>query len=157
MNLILYREVNLVRATVTVAPDNIVVFDGPLPFVQAGPINAVEARSKAFGKRTTTIVFSATTGSIKEYGVTSTSSLQGVAGALDTTSSKVLTGITDIQTAQSTADAAKKAAQAAAAAAKKTPEQIQTDQLTQQTALLEAQAALIKAQQALDALKAGNP
>ena len=156
-NLILYREVNPVRTTVTVAPDNIVVFDGPLPFVQAGPINAVEARSKAFGKRTTTIVFSATTGSIKEYGVTSTSSLQGVAGALDTTSSKVLTGITDIQTAQSTADAAKKAAQAAAAAAKKTPEQIQTDQLTQQTALLEAQAALIKAQQALDALKAGNP
>jgi len=144
-NDILYRASTPVRTRVTVLPDNVVVFNDYIPFVQAGPVNKVQARYKAFAKRKTTITFGAATGTLKDYGVDSTSSAQAMAGALDTSLGKVQTAVNDIQKAQ-----------AAAAAAKKTPEQEQLDQLDTQKKLLDAQAAVINARQTLDKLQSSQ-
>ena len=135
-NAVLCREVTPVRCTVTVnhGKEFIPVLDTQLPFAQVGPVNALEARYKNFGKRTTTINFSAAT----------TSSLATAAGALNTSAANVDSAVADIRKAQTAADAARKS-----------PEQQQLDELSQKKKLLDAEADLIKSQRALDALKAG--
>jgi len=141
---VIYRVPTPVRVRVIVAPKNVVVFDGEIPFAQLGPFNKVEAKYKLWAKRKTQINFSPNTGSIKEYGVEATSSAEAVAKALDTSLSKVQTAVDDIRKKQETAEAAKK-----------TPEKIKLDELEIQRKLLEAESALIKAQQELNKLKSG--
>jgi hypothetical protein len=142
---IVYRVPTPVRVKATAAPKNVVVFEDDILFAQIGPFNSVEAKYKLWAKRKTAITFSATTGSVKEYGVESTSSAEAAAKALDTSLTKVQGAVVDIQKAQ-----------AAAEAAKKTPEQTKIIELDTQKKLLEAEAALIKAQQELDKLKPGS-
>ena len=144
-NGVIYRVPTLIRVKVTVAPNNILVFDDEIPFVQVGPFNKVEAKYKMLADRKTQITFSPTSGSIKEYGVEATSSAEAVAKALDTSLSKVQTAVTDIKKNQDAIEAAKK-----------TTEQKILDELGMRKKLLEAESDLIKAQQELDKLKSGS-
>jgi hypothetical protein len=129
-------------ATTTKGTIPVTLLDDTISFCQAGPINKVEARYKTFAKRKTTIEFSPVTGSISEYGVTSTSSAEEAAKTLDTSLGQVQHAVVDIQKAQ-----------AAAEAARKSPAQVRLAELETQKKLLETEADVIKAQQELARLK----
>jgi hypothetical protein len=139
---ILYRSPVFLRTKVTVAPTNILVYDDYIPFIQAGPINKVEARYKAFANRKTTISFSPSTGSIKEYGVDAKSSAEAIAKSVDSSLTKTQTALEVIRKAQE--------------GAKKSPEETKLADLEMQKKLADAEANLIKAQQELNKLKAGS-
>jgi hypothetical protein len=141
-NGILYRAPAFLRTKVTIAPFNILVYDDYIPFAQAGPINKVEARYKIFTNRKTTITFSSSTGSVKEYGVEAGSSAEAVTKSLDTSLSKTQTALEEIRKAQ--------------AAARKSPEETKLADLDIQKKLADGEANLIKSQKELDKLKAGS-
>jgi len=142
---VIYRASVPLRTKVRLGGSNTVVFDDYIPFAQVGPFNKVEARYKALAKRTTTIVFSAATGGVKEYGVEATSSGDAAAKAIDMSLAKMQTALGDIKKAQDAAEATKK-----------TPEQIKLSDLDMQKKLTDAEAALIEAQQKLERLRAGS-
>jgi hypothetical protein len=141
---VVYRVPTLLRTRITLGPpSNAVLFDDHIRFAQVGPLSRVEARYKTFGKRKTTMVFSAATGSLKEYGVEATSSAEAAAKAVDTSLTKVQTALGEIKKAQDAAEAAKK-----------TPEQVKLADFEMQKKLAEAEAALLDAQQKLEKTKA---
>jgi len=166
---ILYRAPVPLHTKITIAPNSVVVFDDLIAFAQAGAVDKVQARYKVFSNRKTSVTFSTATGSLKEYGVDTTSSAEAAAKALDTSLTKVQTAVTDIQKAQKDAKLAeletqKKLVDAQAALLKaqqdaakaQTPEQEKLADLDTKKKVADAEAALIKAQQELDKLKSGS-
>lgn len=139
---VIYRVPTPLRTRITVAPSNTVFFDDYIPFAQVGSFNKVEASYKALAKRKTTMIFSATTGGLKEYGVETTSSAEAATKALDTSLSKVQTTMGEIKKTQDAAEAAKK-----------TPEQMKLSELDMQKKLVDAETALLEAQQKLEKAK----
>lgn len=125
--------------------DTIPLFDAPVTFAHFGAIHYVEARYKMWARRKTTINFSEATGSLRDYGVESTSSAAAAATALDASLGKVQEAVAEL----------KKQKEEAAA-------KVQSDDdkklaaLEQKQKLLDAELGVLKSEKALAKEKAGD-
>jgi hypothetical protein len=119
------------------------VLDGYLPIMQAGLVGTLEAKSKSFTKRNTSITFDGQTGALKEFGVVTESSAAASTKAISESLGSVQTAVADLKKAREDEKNAEKS-----------DAQVETASLKEQTDLINAQFALIEAQQKLDAAKA---